>query len=514
MNYKTKTKKFVARAVGLALVLSMGFGIGTASAASLTTEQVSAIISLLQSFGADQSTISNVQATLTGGTPTGGGSTPSGACSFTRDLSMGVRGDDVTCLQVYLNAGGHLSVSATGYFGSLTKAAVMKWQSANGVSPASGYFGSISKAKYSSLVAVVTPPVVTPPGTTPPPVAPGTGLAVSSPTQPANGLAPQGTARVAFTKVTLTAGNDGDVIVSSFVVERTGLAADAALAGVILLDEDGTQIGISKTFNSNHQAVVGEAFTVKKGMSRTITVAGNLAADNSTRAGQVVSLTVNAVNTSAAVSGSLPITGAAHTINASLSVGSVTNERGPLDPNSAQTKNVGATGYTFSSVKITAGSVEDVRLHSIRWNQASSAGSSDLANIKTVVAGVEYPTTLSADGKFYTSVFPNGLLIEKGFSKEASVKGDIIGGSGRTVAFNVEKTTDVYITGELYKYGITPPTSGTGFTSGTIWYAGKTVTIDTGSITGEKATSVAAQNVAVNLSNQPLRGFTVDIKGE
>src|SRR3989338_4897822 len=212
--------KNVAVFVGLALALAVVGMASPVSAAALTQAQVDAIISLLQSFGADQSTISNVQASLTGGTPTGGGSTPSGACSFTRDLSMGVRGDDVTCLQVYLNAGGHLSVSATGYFGSLTKAAVMKWQSANGVSPASGYFGSISKAKYSSLVAVVTPPVVTPPGTTPPPVAPVTGLAVSSPTQPANGLAPQGTARVAFTKVTLTAGNDGDVIVSSFVVER------------------------------------------------------------------------------------------------------------------------------------------------------------------------------------------------------------------------------------------------------------------------------------------------------
>src|SRR3989344_5135854 len=74
-------------------------------------------------------------------------------CSFTRSLTVGSRGDDVTCLQNYLKGAGHLSVSATGYFGSLTKAAAASWQSANGVSPAVGYFGPISRAKYDSLMA-------------------------------------------------------------------------------------------------------------------------------------------------------------------------------------------------------------------------------------------------------------------------------------------------------------------------------------------------------------------------
>jgi len=82
---------------------------------------------------------------------TAGGS--SAACSFTRDLTDGVSGADVTCLQNYLTGTGHFSFAggATGYFGSVTKAAVAAWQAANGVSPAAGYFGPVSRAKYSSV---------------------------------------------------------------------------------------------------------------------------------------------------------------------------------------------------------------------------------------------------------------------------------------------------------------------------------------------------------------------------
>lgn len=59
----------------LGTVLSLGILISPAvvshaEAAGLTSSQVSAIVSLLQSFGADQSVISNVQTTLSGGTPT------------------------------------------------------------------------------------------------------------------------------------------------------------------------------------------------------------------------------------------------------------------------------------------------------------------------------------------------------------------------------------------------------------------------------------------------------------
>ncbi|MBI4691893.1 MAG: hypothetical protein HY773_00380, partial [Candidatus Terrybacteria bacterium] len=321
-------------------------------------------------------------------------------------------------------------------------------------------------------------------------------------------------ARLPFTKVTFTAGSDGDVIITGVNIERTGLASDAVFSGIALLDENNQQLGLAKTLNSDHKATIGDSFTVKAGQSRTMTIAGNMIATMDTYAGQVAYISVTGVSTTATVTGALPITGAGHTINATLAIGSVTNNRGPLDPNGAQTKNIGATGYTFSSVKFTAGSAEKIRIKSARWNQAGSAASADLANIKTYVDGTAYDAVVSSDGKYYTSTFGTGIVVDKGASAEIYVKGDVVGGSGRTISFDLYKTTDVYITGETYGYGITPPTSGTGFAATNPWYDGSNVTVSNGTLAVSVSTAVPATNIAINLSNQPLGAFDVEVKGE
>lgn len=65
---------------------------------------------------------------------------------FNMNLRYGMRNDDVTELHKFLIANGYLKISApTGWFGPLTKAAVIKWQAANGI-PATGFFGPISRA--------------------------------------------------------------------------------------------------------------------------------------------------------------------------------------------------------------------------------------------------------------------------------------------------------------------------------------------------------------------------------
>lgn len=96
-------------------------------------------------------------------------------CTFSRDLQLGVMGEDVRCLQQYLNANGYVISTTgagapgkeTGEYKSLTQAAVMKWQTANKLSPASGYFGPKSRQAYSALVSggSVTPTPTTPSNT-------------------------------------------------------------------------------------------------------------------------------------------------------------------------------------------------------------------------------------------------------------------------------------------------------------------------------------------------------------
>ena len=66
---------------GGAMLLPLG-----AQAAALTQTQIDAIVTLLQSFGADAATIANVQTSLSGGTPTGGGTSGGSAlgCTITQ----------------------------------------------------------------------------------------------------------------------------------------------------------------------------------------------------------------------------------------------------------------------------------------------------------------------------------------------------------------------------------------------------------------------------------------------
>jgi hypothetical protein len=129
----------------------------------------------------------------------------------------------------------------------------------------------------------------------------------------------------------------------------------------------------------------------------------------------------------------------------------------------------------------------------------------------TYVNGTSYSATIDSTGKYYTTVFPGGISIAKGNSIDVYVQGDISGASAasRTVKFDIDKVTDVYFVGQTYGYGVAP--------SGTFspWFSGYTVTVNAGSATSiSKANEVPAQNVALNVPNQPLGGFVTDFKGE
>lgn len=517
MTTKSRTAKLAAGFVGFAMAVSAFVpAMASADTASDLQAQINSLLA----------TISSLQSQLAATT---GGSSVSTGYTFNTNLTVGSTGTDVKNLQKVLNMSADTKVAVSGAgspgmetstFGPATKAAVIKFQTKYGISPAAGYVGAITRAKLNSMGGSVSTTPTTP-GTTLPT---GGALSVSAGSQPANSLAPQSAARIPFTTVVLTAGSS-DVTVNSITVERSGLAQDAVFAGVVLLDNNGMQIGIAKTLNSNHQAMVGEPFVVKAGTSKTVTVAGNMASSLSSYAGQVAGLNVVAVNTSASVSGSLPISGAQHTINASLTLGTASMAVSSYDPNGSQTKEIGTTNYKFSGVRVTAGSGEQTRLWSIRWNQTGSASSQDLANVKVYVDGTSYDTTVSADGKYYSASFSGGILIDKGMSKEVYIQGDIVGtgSAGRTVKFDIYKTTDIYVSGVTYGYGITPTAGTTGsasdstseFTTGTPFFDGSKVTVSAGSVTAvQKASSVPAANIAVNVANQVLGGFTTDIKGE
>lgn len=81
--------------------------------------------------------------------------------TFLRNLTLGTRGTDVSALQQFLFERGFLKVASTGYFGTLTRAALGAWQASVGVYPSAGYFGPISRKMISSIVQQA--PIIPPP---------------------------------------------------------------------------------------------------------------------------------------------------------------------------------------------------------------------------------------------------------------------------------------------------------------------------------------------------------------
>ena len=467
--------------------------------------------------------------------------------TFSTNLKTGSTGVDVKNLQVVLNMTADTQVSSVGagspgnetsYFGNATKNAVIKFQNKYasdilapvGLTSGTGFVGASTRAKLNAMSGSTTSSTTTStvPGctstsgfssttgqkcdasTTTSATPTGAGVAVSSPVQPANGLAIKNSSRVPFTKIALTAGSS-DVVVNGITVERTGAAVDSNFSGIVLIDENGTQFDIAKTLGSTHQATIGGTFTVKAGTTKILTVAGNMSAMTST-SGQIASLTVVAVNTSATVTGALPITGASHTTNNTLVIGLATGATSSYDPGTTANKAIGTTGYKFTAVRITADSQEDVRLKSARFYQAGSASASDLSNVKIYVDGTAYEA-VSTD-RYYTANFGSGIVIAKGLSKDIWISGDITGSnsSGRTIDFDIQKNTDLYVTGETYAQGII--VGGT-ITTATPALNGWAVAVTGGSMTSiTKATSVAAQNIALNLAGQVLGGYETDLTGE
>lgn len=169
-------KKYIVGAVlSIGILVSPVF----AQASGLTSAQVQSILSLLSAFGADSATIANVNAALTGGTSTGGGTQP-WCHTFNTNLKIGDSGSDVRALGTVLTKEGFGNaryaeglvdpISDTGDFIEPTAAAVSGFQekytrdilTPSGLSHGTGYVGVATRAKLNSLYGCNNPRPTTP----------------------------------------------------------------------------------------------------------------------------------------------------------------------------------------------------------------------------------------------------------------------------------------------------------------------------------------------------------------
>ncbi|MDP3763438.1 MAG: peptidoglycan-binding protein, partial [bacterium] len=275
-NKLTKTKIRIAKIAGLAAGATLIFGSFVPMVGAVTIAELQAQINALMAQ----------LATLQGGSVSTG-------TTFTQNLTIGSTGAEVTALQNKLVAEGHLVMPvgvATGYFGSLTQAAVAKWQAANGVSPAVGYFGPISRAKANATGGTTTVPGTTVPGSTVGITTPGVEgtVTVSLNPSPASTKLYEGETNKDVMGIKLEAKS------SDIKVERVKLKLDEndttsesdtdfyrKIANKVYIKDGSTVLGsadlnintVVKDGTSYYITVSGFSFIVPKGTTKVLTVA-------------------------------------------------------------------------------------------------------------------------------------------------------------------------------------------------------------------------------------------------
>ena len=486
--------KVAVVATGLALAMSV-LSFAPMAQAALTSTQVSAIVALLTSFGADASTIANVQASLTGGTP----SVPSTPASttFTRDLKVGSTGADVTALQNALKAGGYMSSSATGYFGALTKAGVMAWQTAMKITPATGYFGAKSRAAFGGTVAMAPGAPIT-----------GNGLKVMLATDSPNnvalvaGQAIGNLARYTFANPTAT-----EIKVTNLAFKRIGVSNDSTLANVYLYSTTNRLTDSASVSNSafSFNDPTG-LFTVPAGTTYTVSVLADIAGSTS---GQQVGVQLTAVTSTGTLDSSVsfPVNGYTQTVSAATLATVDFN----TTTNPAVTTAAAQNDYTVWSNSTTIGT-RAVKLESLQLRNIGSVDRTSIQNFRLYVKGVMVGSavaSIASDDTITFNLSASPVRIETG-TAEIKIVGDIISGSGNTFQFSLRRASDARLVDTDLNQPILATANGSTFSA----RSATSATVDSGTVSTVKSNNSQSSNVALGATSVRWATFELRAAGE
>jgi hypothetical protein len=463
------TKKVAS--VGLSFITAVS--LSGATSVPIAFAQNQSIADLQAQLALIASQLQALQAQL-GGQGGGAGVSSAPACNFTRDLTVGSRGDDVKCLQQWLNANGY-QVAATGpgspgnestYFGQLTKAAVAKWQAAKGISPAAGYFGSKSRAAFA---AMPSGPVSG--GTQPAPSLPTSSYLQVSVVGPAAGTIPSGSLYNPVLKLRFSAGKD-PVSVSSVTVTRGGFMANTNITGVSAWDDEGNRYGnIVTALTSDGKAILSfgaSPFVVPAGSSKVMTIAANIISGNISG-----SLSFSVASAADINAGGLTAQGAFPLQGPTLTVVDGSSSLADIRVSNVA---VAGTNSTNAQSGTYTGNVEigdkDREVFKLRLNQNNSKEAVQLHRVVLYVAGNIVESTDVTNWRLYS---PEGNVlataqrpydryvtfnlatpypIDKGLSKDFVVKADISDGSGRYFTVYVQNDYDILVKGATTGAGI------------------------------------------------------------
>lgn len=499
--------KIIATILSLSLVAVM-IPSGAVQAA-LTESQIQSILSLLTSFGADATTVANVEASLRGTTPTipttpGTYTGIPAGFTFTKNLPVGTVDQDVVYLKaVLIGEGCGDGITNTTYYGPKTKANVQCFQNkyktqisayAGYTIAASGLVGTGTRAQLNVLISGTTPPVV-------PPVGGGLSVGLAYDTPAVGSVANNANAN--FTKITLTAGS-GNVSINRIYIQRTGLSSNSALENIKVVDAaTGVYYGSIGSLNTDSRAMITftQNLVIPANTSRSFYLKAGVGSSTNAPGGNTAALGIAAasdiISNASSVTGSFPVTGNLITF-VSLTIGTATVLE---DGTTVDSKpNVGDTGVVLNQFTISAGSTEAITVEAITMVKGGSVSNSYLSNLElydvTNSRTLGTVASLNADGKAaWTNL---GLVIDKGNTQRFKIKATIVDGPGLTANAAIVDGSDVLVVvkGNTYGYYITP-CNGTvsGTTCTATWTTGAGTAnqiIQTGALVVSKSASTPA----------------------
>jgi len=275
----------------------------------------------------------------------------------------------------------------------------------------------------------------------------GTGLTVALASDtPEAGNVPQG-ASVKFTKLNLTASNDGAVSVNSVKLSAYELG-DADNIDNVTFYQDGIKVGTSKNMTDDREAIFNFAdpIEVPAGETESVTVKATISAGSGNYALGVEEASDITTN-GAVVSGAFPVKGNVKSAVSGVTIGTV--ELQGMDGDTA-TAEIGEDDVLLAEFTLNTAN-EPILWESARFEQAGDTGVA--SNYRIEVEGDEVATA-EEEGD-YVSFDMDNYLIEKGDSADVEVYGDIgVAETSDEVNLQIEDVNDFNFTGQDYGFGI------------------------------------------------------------
>ncbi len=218
------TKKIIAIVTTLTCAVWL---VGPGVANALTADELQAqIVALTAQLAALQAQLGTVSGTTTPAT------------AFDTNLYFGLKNAKVKALQEFLISKGYLAAGLnTSYFGNLTKAAVVAYQTAKGITPNVGYFGPITRAAANADLGTTptTPTTPTAAGTLSVALAADTPVSATIISDGA-GTTTGSQALIDTLKLQFTTAAGTTAKVKTLVLKRLGVSADSDMDNVYLYD--------------------------------------------------------------------------------------------------------------------------------------------------------------------------------------------------------------------------------------------------------------------------------------